>query len=174
MLLGMPDHWIARAWPVDTAAITRWIVVTTSLETPSGPLVLVCRILGWDQSELPSWTVAAENGRIRITVEERTITTLLDLLDESTRARLDRREVRRVEPPVRRWFRGLSCGRARLTLVDPAPPSPYAVDQGALASVEAIDANGRSRHDRQVDGVILTDPGHCILRMLDEPVSFGL
>ena len=104
----MPDHWIARAWPVDTAAITRWIVVTTSLETPSGPLVLVCRILGWDQSELPSWTVAAENGRIRITVEERTITTLLDLLDESTRARLDRREVRRVEPPVRHWFRGLS------------------------------------------------------------------
>jgi hypothetical protein len=59
-------------------------------------------------------------------------------------------------------------------LVDPAPPSTYAVDQDALAGVEAIDANGRSRHDRQVDGVILTDPGHCILCMLDEPVSFGL
>lgn len=58
--------------------------------------------------------------------------------------------------------------------MDPAPPSTYAVDQDALAGVEAIDANGRFRHDRQVDGVILTDPGHCVLRMLDERVSLGL
>lgn len=102
---GWRNAWVAKAWPRDTAAVTRWIELVTTARVGQENVELLRRVLGWDPSLVPAWAAELQSPRVNVTKREFGVSTFLELLDPSTRIGVEssKQEVRRLEPPVLDW-----------------------------------------------------------------------
>jgi hypothetical protein len=105
---SQPEPWILRASARDATAITRWCKVTTQVEFGGQRTPLLHRVLGWDDSSLPSWVQLPSSGHDRVVTETTELgrAPLLDVLRAHAprqRAGLNA-EVRRIEAPVSDWY----------------------------------------------------------------------
>lgn len=98
--------WVDRAFPRDSAGISRWVEVTTTVR---GPLLLR-RVIGWDESPLPAWVQPFEEGEVTTRIDERDEGWVRTLLQDhaSRTTRTSGIEIRRVEPPTTDWLDGPS------------------------------------------------------------------
>lgn len=104
--MGPRNTWVQRAWLRDTCSITRWFELDTIATVKGISILLIRRILGWDDSPPPTWVSEMTGSRVTTTVRELATRDFLELLDAPTQAliRKSKREVRRLEPPISDWY----------------------------------------------------------------------
>ena len=105
------NSWVEHAWKRDTTALSRWFILVTAVEFVGRRIVLLRRVIGWDNSQPPKWLKNSQCGRIVTTLEERTSSSFFELLDVPVRqaVALSTAEVRRLELPVIDWQGGISA-----------------------------------------------------------------
>lgn len=163
------NTWVERAWSRDTSAVSRWFYVRTEIEYGTGERVLLlCRIVGWDGSELPDWISSSRNGRVVTTVEEKSVTSTVSELLEGTvgEAAVQGFEIRRVEAPVIDWLELVSAKgwglRVPLVLYEIWPRSD--AYGRASAAWELL-----SPSERDATGILGSQLGHLAATVLLVP-----
>jgi hypothetical protein len=120
-LMTALNAWTSRAWAEDTRAITRWVAITTALESApvanATAVMLVRCVLGWDGSDLPEWVRPCVRGRLtRTVVSHGALASFSDLLQAVNAESLERAEARRVVLPTTDWEEGASSQTWNLRL----------------------------------------------------------
>src|SRR5262249_13016073 len=99
--------WIPRAVPGDTANVKRWFVVDSQATIDGRATRLLCRVLGWDESNPPGWVSDSTEGRVTVRVEERDrgdpLEFVLHCVEKRQGGSLPTSEPRKVEGPVSDW-----------------------------------------------------------------------
>lgn len=103
--------WMPRAWPKDTAAVTRWFELIVEAEIRGEQVLLLRKIIGWDESNLPDWLTTASQGRIKTKIKSYNEKKLGDVLSDFSSHEFENAftEFRRIELPVSVWNDGLSA-----------------------------------------------------------------
>ncbi len=104
------NAWIENAQALDTSPFARWFKLTATVEVDGRRQVVFERVLGWDDSQPPSWASARETGRVRLECEALGRGDFFALLDDEVRGAIAKSssEVRRVELLAHDWLGGFA------------------------------------------------------------------
>lgn len=112
--------WMARAVPRDATEVKRWFVVTSEAMIAGQTILLLRRVLGWDDSPPPSWVASLQDGRVTVRSEElvcgEPLVFMNSFIERSTGRASLTGAVRRVEVPVSDWSQIVSADKWALRL----------------------------------------------------------